>query len=84
MLEIEPFVDAEHAAAFIGFRRRRLLQMARAGEIPAHPIGTGQRKTWRFRVSELAQAIAARKACTKSPKERSIAIGSPRQPNRRN
>jgi hypothetical protein len=60
MSEIEPFVDAERAAAFIGLQRRRLMQMARAGEIPAHPIGTGQRRTWRFRLTELSQAITSR------------------------
>jgi hypothetical protein len=27
--------------------------MARDNEIPAHPIGRGLRKTWRFRVSEI-------------------------------
>jgi hypothetical protein len=35
--------------------------MARSEEIPAHPIGRGRRKTWRFRLSELAEAIAAEK-----------------------
>jgi hypothetical protein len=40
------------------------LQMARTGEIPAHPIGTGPRRTWRFRLSELAQAIATKTPCT--------------------
>lgn len=57
MSDIEPFVDPEKAAAFLGVRRRRLLQMARAGEIPAHPIGSHERKTWRFKLSELAQAV---------------------------
>jgi hypothetical protein len=37
-----------------------VLEMARAGEIPAHPIGRGKRKTWRFRLSELADAIASK------------------------
>ena len=62
--EIEPFVDPDRAAALIGVQRRRLLQMARTGEIPAHPIGTGPRRTWRFRLSELAQAIATKTPCT--------------------
>ena len=84
MAEIEPFVDAQRAADFTGLRRRRLLQMARDGEIPAHTIGAGQRKTWRFRLTELAQAIATGKPCSSMPKKGSIEIGSPRQPNRRN
>ena len=33
--------------------------MARAGEIPAHPLGQGKRKQWRFRLSELADAFVA-------------------------
>jgi excisionase family DNA binding protein len=55
-LTIEPFVDAERGAEFLGVTRRRVLQMARAGEIPAYPIGRGKRKTWRFRLAELAKA----------------------------
>jgi len=38
--------------------RRHLLELARAGDIPAHPIGAGKRKTWRFRLSEIADAIS--------------------------
>ena len=73
---IEPVVDALQGAEFLGIRPRRLLQMARAGDIPAHPIGCGKRKTWRFRLSELAEAISAKSGI--------IDVGSPRQPNRRN
>ena len=38
-LNIDPFVDATRAAEFLGIKPRRLLEMARAGQIP------GQ---WRF------------------------------------
>lgn len=55
--KIEPFVAAEVAATFLCITRRRVLEMARAGEIPAHPIGQGNRKQWRFRLSELADAM---------------------------
>jgi hypothetical protein len=48
MREIEPFVDGARAAEFLSFTRRRVLEMARSGEIPAHPIWHGRRKTWRF------------------------------------
>ncbi|MGD1078382.1 MAG: helix-turn-helix domain-containing protein [Candidatus Sulfotelmatobacter sp.] len=57
-IEIEPFVDANRAADFLLITRRHLLELARAGEIPAHPIGAGKRKTWRFRLSEIADAIS--------------------------
>jgi hypothetical protein len=63
---IEPFVDARAAAEFLCIKHRRVLEMARAGEIPAHPIGRGKRKTWRFRLSELADAFVAEKPDPKS------------------
>lgn len=59
--EIEPFVDADTAAEFLVITRRHLLELARFGEIPAHPIGVGKRKTWRFRLSEIAAAISTEK-----------------------
>jgi len=59
-MEIEPFVDATKAAEFMNVRPRRLLQLARAGSIPAYPVGDGHRRVWRFRLSEIASALAAR------------------------
>lgn len=58
-MEIEPFVDATKAAQFLNLRPRRLLQLAREGSIPAYPIGDGQRRVWRFRLSEIASALDA-------------------------
>jgi hypothetical protein len=57
----EPFVDAERASEFLGLRPRRILEMARAGDLPAYPIGRGIRRTWRFRISEICKAVAARR-----------------------
>jgi hypothetical protein len=56
----EPFVDAVAAGEFLHLRPRRVLEMARRGEIPAYPLGQGQRRVWRFRLSELASAICSR------------------------
>lgn len=56
----EPFVDANRAAEFLCLRPRRVLELARQGAIPAHPLGEGQRKVWRFRLSELAAAMCSR------------------------
>jgi hypothetical protein len=54
----EPFVSAQEAAKFIGISRRFLTELARRGMAGAYPIGTGEvRKTWVFRLSELAAAI---------------------------
>lgn len=59
----EPFVSAQEAAKFIGIRRRFLLDLARHGITGAYPLGTGNlRKTWVFRLSELAAAIDRRNA----------------------
>jgi hypothetical protein len=56
-MDIEPFVDAKKAAEFLNLRPRRLLELARDGSIPAYPIGNGQRRVWRFRLSELASVL---------------------------
>jgi hypothetical protein len=55
---LEGFVDAAEAGTFLSLPRRRILDLARAGKLPAHPIGGGARRIWRFRLSELAAAIA--------------------------
>jgi hypothetical protein len=60
IIDIEPFVDANVAAEFLCITRRRLLEMARSAEIPAHPIGSGQRRTWRFRLSEVGESVGRR------------------------
>ncbi len=57
----EAFVDADEAAKFSSLARRRVLDLARAKKLPGHPIGDGARRVWRFRLSELAAAIAATK-----------------------
>jgi len=56
----EPFVDAVRAGEFLSLRPRRVLELAREGAIPAHPLGEGVRRVWRFRLSELASAICSR------------------------
>ena len=61
----EPFVDADTAAEFLHVTRRRILDLARAGEIPAYPLGHGKRRVWRFRLSELACAMQARIHCVR-------------------
>lgn len=58
--EPESFVDADEAAKFLSLNRRRILELARAGKLPGHPIGDGTRRVWRFRLSELATAISSK------------------------
>ena len=56
---LEGFVDADEAGKFLSFTRRRILDLARARKLPGHPIGDGARRVWRFRLSELATAVAS-------------------------
>ena len=55
---LETFVDADEAGKVLSLNRRRILELARAGKLPGHPIGDGARRVWRFRLSELAAAVA--------------------------
>jgi hypothetical protein len=54
---LEKFVDAVEAGRFLSLKPRRVLELARSGELPAYPLGTGKRRVWRFRLSELATAL---------------------------
>ncbi len=62
IMHAEPFVDATRAAEHLSVTRRCLLDRARRGEIPAYPLGTGKRKTWRFLKSELEGFMSQSKA----------------------
>jgi hypothetical protein len=69
MTDIEPFVDAEEAGNFLHLQRRRVLQLARQGKLPAYPIGDGRRRVWRFRLSELASAMLDSRQRSHVPEE---------------
>ena len=56
---LEGFVDADEAGKFLSLNRRRVLELARARKLPGHPIGDSARRVWRFRLSELAAAVAS-------------------------
>jgi hypothetical protein len=71
---LERFVDADEAAKFLSFPRRRILELARAGKLPGHPIGEGARHVWRFRLSELANAVAAAQGCGFSSRRRASMV----------
>lgn len=49
----EPFVDEQVVGRFLGLEPRRVVEMARNHQLPAHPIGR-VRRTWRFLISEIA------------------------------
>ena len=80
----EPFVSADEAAHFLSVSRRYLLHLARRGLAGAYALGTGaQRKTWVFRLSELANAVATQTSLiTKNRKCVTIRSGSLRAEKR--
>ncbi len=49
----ERFVDADEAASVLSVHPKTLQRWSRQGVVPAHPIGEGRRKYWRYLVSEL-------------------------------
>jgi hypothetical protein len=74
----EPFVDEFVTGRFLQIEPRRVLEMARAGEIPSHPIGR-TRKTWRFRLSE----IDAHFSTPRKPVRATMAPAVPGTPEKR-
>ena len=77
-MTLEPFVSPEKAADFLDISRLYLLSLARKGISGAYPLdGQAKRKVWRFRLSELVDAIA-RTAIPKNGKMCDPASGSPR------
>ena len=54
----EPFVTADVVAEHLSLIPRMVLSLARMGEIPAYPIGRGERKMWRFKLSEVDAAFS--------------------------
>jgi excisionase family DNA binding protein len=63
----ERYVDSVMAGSFLGLAPRTLNEMARRGVIPAYPFGEGQRKTWRFKLSDLDSWMKSRAQCTSRP-----------------
>lgn len=47
------------AAALLHMDARTLVKWAREGYVPAHPLGEGKRRLWRFFADELLQWVTA-------------------------
>lgn len=88
MPDFEAFVDANTVAQFLCITRRQVLELARSGKLPAHPLLGSRRRVWRFKLSEVDAAASG--ACQppfphkdhgalaqKSPR-RTMRDGSPR------
>lgn len=71
-------LDAIEAAALIRMDSRTLIRWARLGYVPAHPLGEGKRRLWRFIEAELLEWFTNRSLVQKRPPARSIetAIGA--------
>ena len=59
--EFEPFVDADTAAEFLSITRREVLKLTRQGVITGYPISGKLRKTYKYRLSVIAEAMTASK-----------------------
>jgi excisionase family DNA binding protein len=49
----ECYVDADDVAKFLKLTRRTILRWACTGKIPAHVLRNGERRCWRFKLSEV-------------------------------
>ena len=65
-------LDAAEAAALIRMDSRTLIRWARLGHVPAHPMGEGKKKLWRFLEHELLNWLVDRTPVLKQPPARSI------------
>jgi hypothetical protein len=52
-----PLLNPEQAAKVLQMDSRTLIYWARRGYVPAHPMGEGKRKMWRFVESELVEWV---------------------------
>jgi DNA-binding transcriptional MerR regulator len=50
-------LDAIEAARVVGVNSRTLVRWARRGYVPAHPLGEGKRRIWRFFEIELLEWV---------------------------
>ena len=64
----ERFVDVAAAAEFMSVSPRYVMDLARRGAIPGHPLAIGsKRKIWRFRLSEIAECLAGSGTSSAAP-----------------
>jgi hypothetical protein len=72
------FLNADEAADVLRMDSRTLVRWARLGQVPAHPMGEGKRRLWRFIEAELIHWLAERGTPLKKPVANTIetAIGA--------
>lgn len=69
----EPFVDAQRVAEFLSMTKAQVLKLTRSGSIRAYPVSGIERHVWKYRLSEVAEDIAARR----KPARSTMGLGSP-------
>ena len=52
-------MTAVEAASLLNMDHRTLIRWARAGYVPAHPLGEGRRRIWRFFEDDLLAWVAS-------------------------
>ena len=67
-------LNAEEAAQILRMDRRTLIVWARLGYVPAHPLGEGKRKLWRFLEQELIDWVEAQECTKKRPPASTIKV----------
>jgi len=67
-------LDADEAAQVLKMDSKTLVRWARLGYVPAHPMGEGKRKLWRFLEHELLEWLEAQKPDNKKPMASTIEI----------
>jgi predicted site-specific integrase-resolvase len=67
-------LDAREAAQILRMDRRTLISWARLGYVPAHPLGEGKRKLWRFMEDELLEWVEAQESDKKRPPTSTIDV----------
>ena len=68
-------LDAREAAAVLRMKNSRtLVRWARLGQVPAHPLGEGKRKLWRFLEHELLEWVEAQETDKRRPPTSAIEV----------
>jgi hypothetical protein len=55
--DLEPYVDADEIALFIGESRRNVLRMVREGKLTCYPMSGFKRHTYKFKRSEVSMDL---------------------------
>jgi hypothetical protein len=66
-------LDAANAALILRINSRTLVRWARCGYVPAHPLGEGKRRLWRFFEKELLEWVETQEnGCARKPPESTL------------